>query len=98
MSEPENNLENVKESFELYKKYNLKYPYVRGDKTIKQLKIEVPNGKQLLALEGKESNYEIIAAIVSMCSVGDKFTEQEVLEFKAPDLNALGEVLADFLL
>lgn len=83
--------------FALYKEYKLKYPIKRGTKVIKTLNIEVPTGKQLLALEGKDKIYEVIASIVSMCSKDDKFTEGEVLDFKSPDLNALIEVLEDFL-
>jgi hypothetical protein len=87
----------IEKEFALYKEYKLKYPIKRGTKVIKTLTIEVPTGNQLLALEGKDKIYEVIASIVSMCSKDDKFTVNEVLDFKSPDLNALIEVLEDFL-
>lgn len=88
----------VSQEFAPYKEYELKYPVKRpGGKTVKKLRIEVPNGLQLLSLEGKDKIYEIVAELVSMCSMDDTFTPNEVLEFKSPDLNGLIEVLGDFL-
>lgn len=96
----DNNPPDIEESFARYRTYKLKFPYQHGTKLINELKIEVPNGAQVLAMTkaGGEngSTLEMLAELLSQCAE-PRLTPKQILEFKYPDLKELDVLCNDFL-